>query len=103
MNRVIVRYKVKPEHVEENVRLVEDVYAELEQTQPGGFHYSTHRLEDGLSFVHLAFIEPRPPVLTELESFKRFQSGLGERCDEPPVLSKMDLIGAYRFGGDTAR
>jgi hypothetical protein len=98
MRRVMVSYKVKPEHVDENVRLVEAVYTELEQTEPEGLRYSTHRLEDGVTFVHLAFSDDGPPKLTGLEAFKRFQSGIADRCDEPPAVTRLQRIGSYGFG-----
>jgi len=47
MTRVLVRYKVKPEHAAENERLVRAVYDELRRTEPGGFHYETFQLDDG--------------------------------------------------------
>ena len=54
MERVIVRYKLKPGRVEENERLVKAVYKELAELDPENFGYSTYKLEDGLSFVHIA-------------------------------------------------
>ena len=54
MRRVMVRYRVKPERVEENEQLVREVYEELGQRRPAGFRYGTFKLEDGVSFVHLA-------------------------------------------------
>ena len=57
MSEVVVRYKVKPERVDENERLIERVYAELAESDPGGLRYATFRLEDGVSFVHVASID----------------------------------------------
>ena len=57
MRQVMVRYKVKPAQVEENVELVRAVYDELRRTEPRGLRYATFRLDDGVSFVHLAVIE----------------------------------------------
>ena len=54
MKRVIVRYRVKPERVAENEELVRGVYAELDAAAPDGLRYGTFRLEDGVSFVHIA-------------------------------------------------
>jgi hypothetical protein len=39
MNQVIVRYKVKPDRVAENVELVRAVYDDLERTNPAGLRY----------------------------------------------------------------
>ena len=56
MRQVMVRYKVKPELAQENERLVRAVYDELEHSAPAGLRYTTFKLEDGVSFVHLASI-----------------------------------------------
>jgi hypothetical protein len=95
----MVRYKVKPERVEENEELVRAVYEELHRAEPEGFRYATFRLEDGVSFVHLASLEldDRGP-LTELPAFKRFSEHIRERCDEPPVLTELSEVGSYNMG-----
>ncbi len=96
MRRVLVRYRVKPELVEENERLVRDVYAELVRTEPDGLRYATFKLDDGVTFVHLAAHADDNP-LTRSEAFKRFVANVRERCDEPPVTSVLEEIGSYRF------
>jgi hypothetical protein len=53
MQQFIVRYKVEPDQAEHNAELIRDVYAELEQTSPEGFHYGTFRLDDGVTFLHV--------------------------------------------------
>ena len=98
MHQVIVRYRVKPERVADNERLVRAVYEELSQTEPDGFRYATYRLEDGVTFVHLAQSEHGRGPLPELEAFRRFQEGIAERCDEPPVVSQVETIGSYNGG-----
>ena len=59
MRQVMVRYKVKPERVEENEELVRAVYDELGRTEPAGLRYATFKLDDGVSFVHLAVTRDR--------------------------------------------
>ena len=99
MRQVIVRYRVKPEQVAANEQLVRDVYAELAELQPDGFHYATFKLEDGVSFVHIASVEG-PNPLQELAAFQRFQEGIGSRCDEAPVTAQLEEVGSYAmFGG----
>jgi hypothetical protein len=101
MTRVLVQYKVKPDRATENEELVRAVYAELQEKQPPGLRYSTLKLDDGVSFVHLAeHDEGRPNQLTQLAAFKRFQEGLEERCDEPPVLKTLTAVGSYRLFND---
>jgi hypothetical protein len=104
MRQVIVRYKVKPDRVAENEQLVRAVYDELHRTEPAGLRYATFRMADGVSFVHLSTTETedgRNP-LTEVEAFARFQEGIGERCDEPPVVTELQAIGSYGFFGERA-
>jgi hypothetical protein len=94
----MVRYKVKPERVADNERLVRAVYDELKALDPDGFHYATFKLEDGVSFMHLAFSEGERAPLPDLEAFRRFQEDIGERCDEPPVVTRLGEVGSFRMG-----
>ena len=101
MRRVMVRYKVKAERAAENEELVRAVYAALQEAQPAGLRYATFKLDDGLSFVHLAeHDEDQPDQLTQLAAFKRFQEDLAERCDEPPALTTLGAVGSYRLFTD---
>jgi hypothetical protein len=96
--RVIVRYRVKPDQVEENVELVRAVYDELHRTQPDGIRYVTFQLDDGVSFLHFATEtgeEPNP--LPQLPAFQRFTRDIGERCDEPPAVTELREIGSFRL------
>lgn len=104
MRRVIVRYKVKPDRVGENEKLVRAVYEELHQARPAGFRYATFRLDDGQTFVHLASQETDDGSnpLTAIAAFGRFSDGIAARCEEPPQVTEMHEIGSYRlFGGET--
>ena len=102
MRTVMVRYRVKPDRVAENEQLVRAVYAELADTAPEGFHYATFREDDGVSFVHVANHETEHNPLTQSAAFARFQDGIRERCDQPPVVTELDPVGAYRFTGVAA-
>lgn len=96
MKRVMVRYRVKPDQVATNEQLVRDVYAELARSQPDGLSYATFKLDDGVSFVHVAVHADENP-LQQVEAFHRFQEGIRDRCDEPPAATVLDEIGSYRF------
>jgi hypothetical protein len=93
----MVRYKVKPERVAENEQLVRAVYEELQRTRPDGLRYATFRLEDGVSFVHIAFEEDDAKGLAEVEAFREFTRDIDDRCDEKPVVTILDEIGSFRF------
>ncbi len=101
MKQVMVRYKVKAERAAENAELVRAVYAELNETKPTGLQYATFRLEDGVSFVHLAShdSEDGQNPLSEVQAFQRFQEHIDDRCEEGPVVSSLREIGSYRFLG----
>ena len=96
MKTIVVRYKTKPEHADENVRLVEKVYAELNAERPAGFRYVTLRLEDGVSFVHiLSETEAGGDSLAEQPAFKAFVAGVAERCAVKPVAMQASVVGSY--------
>jgi hypothetical protein len=99
MSKVMVRYKVKPESASENERLIGAVYEELERAVPAGFRYATFRLDDGVSFVHIASTETdgADSPLREVKAFQEFQRGVAERCAEPPVVSELHEVGSFRF------
>ena len=104
MKQVMVRYKVKPERVEENEALVRAVYEELRDVAPPGFRYATFKLDDGVTFMHLAITEAETEedgrVLPKLQAFQAFRKDLGDRVEEGPVSTELDPIGAFRLAGD---
>jgi hypothetical protein len=97
MSTIMVRYKVKPEHAEENERLVRDVYEELEHTDPAGLRYATFKLDDGVSFVHIAAVDTPDGQnpLREVKAFQAFQKDVAGRCAEPPVSSALHKVGSF--------
>ena len=99
MKRFIVRYRVKPEQAAENQRLIEQVFAELGQTQPAGLRYASFKYPDGVSFEHVASVETDDGAnpLTQSPAFQAFQAGLKDRCDEPPAPAEVEAVGSYRF------
>lgn len=102
MRTVVVRYQTRPDTADENQRLVENVFAELGDRDPGGLRYATFRLDDGVSFVHVATIETDDGSnpLAETAAFADFQREIGSRCVEPPAAHEATVVGSYRFLGD---
>ena len=102
MRQVMVRYRVKPERVEENEALVRAVYDELRRTEPAGLRYATFKLDDGVSFVHLAATESASggTALSTLTAFQEFQKHIEDRTDERPIVTELDRIGSFRLVGD---
>lgn len=100
MRRVMVNYRVQPDRAAENEALVRAVYEELHATEPAALRYATFKLGDGVSFLHIAETEDGHNPLSEVQAFKDFQAGIGDRCDEPPVVSELTEIGSFHvFGG----
>jgi hypothetical protein len=97
MSVTIVRYRVKPGHVEDNARLVRAVYEELAAATPPGFHYATSLLDDGVTFVHVGITEGDAPApLPGLASFQAFREGLEARVEEGPTTERSaSVVGSY--------
>ena len=97
----LIRYKTKPEFADENQRLVEKVYEELRALDPGGVHYATLRLADGLTFLHLftTDTDDGAKTLGNITAFKEFQKDLPRRCAEGPVAQDVSIVGSYRVFG----
>ena len=101
MKQTLVRYKIKPEHVQENARLIGRVFEELKAKSPDGAHYVVLQLNDG-AFVHFAAVESAggSHPITSLEAFRAFQSGIKERCMELPQSGDATIVGHYRMIGE---
>jgi len=99
MQGVVVRYKTKADQGDDNQALVEAVFADLAATHPEGLRYATFRLDDGVTFVHIAFVETEDGSnpLGGSAAFAAFQEGIVDRCDEPPAPSPATVVGSYGF------
>ncbi len=98
MSTIVVRYRPEADRADENQRLVEAVFAELADTDPGGVRYATLRLADG-TFVHIADVEADANPLNDNAAFARFQDGIVDRCvdGEGPNPQPATLVGSYRM------
>ena len=90
----VVRYTTKPEHADENERLVGEVFAALARLQPAGLRYRSVRLDDGVSFVHVAEVDGENPLAT-LPEFQAFTADIASRCVEGPTPTAGRSIGSY--------
>jgi hypothetical protein len=93
----IVRYRTRPEAAEENQRIVEKVFAELNAEDPGGVRYASFRLADGVSFVHIVVHEGEEDPLGASAAFAEFQRGIGDRVAGPPEAQAATMVGSYRL------
>ena len=98
MKRAIVRYKVKSDKAQQNIEFIQKVFTALDNSKPEGLRYASFRLEDGVSFIHIASIETSDGAnpLSGFEEFKAFKQDIASRCEEPPVASDVDTIGNFR-------
>src|SRR5690349_7097044 len=102
MEKVIVRYELKAGKAEENEELIRGVYAQLHREGMVGLSYSTYKLEDGLSFIHIAnYVGEGKAPLTGIEAFKAFSANIKDRCEELPAVSHVTEIGSYDFKANT--
>jgi hypothetical protein len=92
---VVVRYRTRPDAAEENAHLVEEVFTSLAEIDPGDFQYTTYRLADGVTFVHIAHLAGPDNPLATLPAFAEFQRELAQRCIEPPAPSDATVVGSY--------
>jgi len=98
MPQFVVRDEAKPDQADRNQELVEEVFAELAEIDPGAIRYITFRLADGVTFVHIADVESDDHnPLAETAAFKEFQAELAARCVEQPDVQEATLVGSYRF------
>jgi hypothetical protein len=96
MGSSMVRYKVQPDRADENEALVKAVYEQLGRERPEGLHYATFKLPDGVSFMHVVFETDQPGrILGEVAAFKAFTAEIESRCEEPPVVTELTLVGSY--------
>ena len=99
MTATVVQYQVKPERADENQRLIEAVFADLDARQPDGFTYKVFRLEDGVSFVHVVIEHDdvdHPDSLQDVPAFRAFVADIAARCDVAPVAKGATIVGGYR-------
>ena len=94
----LIRYKTKPEASDRNAELVSAVFAELKAAGPADVRYLTLRLDDD-TFVHLveATTEDGSTPIPRLTAFQAFQSGIRDRCIEPPKVTEATIVGNYRM------
>jgi hypothetical protein len=98
MTTTVVRYQAKAERADENERMIETVFAELEERQPDGFTYKVFRLDDGVSFIHVVIEHDidEPDSLQAIPAFQAFVADIADRCDVPPVATGATIVGGYR-------
>jgi hypothetical protein len=96
---VVVSYAVKPEALDEHVRLIGAVFAALDAGSVVGLRYEVHRADDGISFVHVAtYGEDGTNPLASLAEFQEFTRDLAARVVAPPNASPSTVLASYPSG-----
>jgi hypothetical protein len=95
----VVRYTTRLEAADENEELIKAVFAQLAEQLPGGIRYIAIRLDDGVSFVHVAVHEADHNPLVALPAFGEFTSDIKERCTDGPTPVNGTVLGSYDNAG----
>jgi hypothetical protein len=91
----VVRYTTRPDAAEENERLIKAVFAQLADERPEGMRYVAIRLDDGVSFVHVAVFDGDDNPLPALGAFGEFVSTIDARCTVGPSPANGTVIGDF--------
>ncbi len=94
MDRLMIRYRVKPDQLGRHLGLLRAVYAELAAIRPDGLRFATLRLPDQLSFVDIAVGPDLPGPLPQLQAFRDFRADLEQRCDER-IVTEFVEVGSF--------
>jgi hypothetical protein len=87
----VVRYTTRPD----TEQLIKAVFAQLAEQRPKGLRYVAVRLDDGVSFVHVAVLDDEHNPLAGLPAFGEFVSAINERCADGPTPAGGTVVGAY--------
>ena len=98
----MVSYKLKPDRVDANQRLIAAVFEALHQARPTGLRYASFRQADGVSFVHIVSHDDAEGrnAPTSLPAFKAFVEKIKDRCEIAPAPVELTKIGSYGVVGD---
>ncbi len=91
----VVRYTTRAESADENEKLIKAVFAQLAEQLPEGLRYVAIRLDDGVSFIHVAVHENDHNPLIGLPAFGEFASTIKERCADGPAAVNGTVVGSY--------
>ena len=90
-----VQYQVQPDFAATNKANVEKVMADVRNLNDPGLKYATYVLDDGVTFMHLAFFsnDESAGKLGKLDSFNAFRKALKESGPvSPPNAENLSLV-----------
>src|SRR5438046_2828531 len=83
---VVVRYQAKPERADENQKLIEAVFADLEARDAQGFTFKVFEHDD----------VDKPDSLQDVPAFQAFVADIADRCEVPPLAMGATVVGSWR-------
>src|SRR5262249_40736935 len=97
ISSVVVSYQIKPEALDEHLRLIRGVFEQLHAEQPANIEYKVVRLADGVSFVHMSSADTPDGSnpLPEMAAFQAFGKDSADRMATTPSPTSADIIGSY--------
>jgi len=98
ISNVVVTYTVKPEALDEHLRLIGAVFEQLDAEARSDVEYVVLRLADGVSFVHVSTADTPDGSnpLPQLPAFREFSRDLPARVATPPSPSAAEIVGSHR-------
>jgi hypothetical protein len=101
MSVVMVRARMKEQHVAEAVAAVQRMFAAIEREGLEGIRYASVKLEDGVTFLAMLEIEDGVEnPLAGLPEAQEFYGRLPGWYAEPPDVIPGTVIGSYRLFSD---
>jgi hypothetical protein len=96
MPTIVVQYRCRSvEAADENQRLVEDVFRELDALGDTGFAYTSFRLDDAVSFLHVVVEHGDSVDLGSIPAFQHFTASIEDRIDAPPLARRAQVVGIH--------
>ena len=97
LNNVVVTYSIKPEAKQEHIKLIEGVFAQLNQENPNDVDYQVMCLEDGVTFVHMSSADTPDGTnpLPKMSAFQKFSKNISERVTSMPNPTSATNVGSY--------
>ena len=82
MGNTIIRVLHTPGHTQDCICLLDE---------DNGVLFGGHTINTGPIYAQLED--------SDVKAFARFQQGIGERCEGPPVATELREVGSFRFFG----
>lgn len=95
MSHSVIRYTVKPESLDDNRMLVEDLFDDLKAHAPTQISYLVLELDDG-EFIHVVE-QNGAHALPAFDKFQAFSKDHAARRATPVVRKQARIVGSYRM------